>query len=242
MMETGSPLILREIYIVQDVSAEVLPLVPPHSRAVEGQKMFMSANWILRERLQWAVKAGGTTPDYGNAIQRDAAGNLFVTGWYSTTAFFGSSNVTTTGGNEVFVARCDSNGTWQWVASGGTPGIDIAYDIAIDDHDNSYITGYTNAGYPVIFGSDTITLVSDYSDVFVAKCDSNGIWQWLSVSGSSSWEVGYGIVIEGCNEYITGYFTLTVDFDSIPLTTSGSNSMHLLENTATALTLPLHFP
>lgn len=172
----------------------------------------------------WAVKAGGATPDYGNAIQRDATGNLFVTGWYSTTATFGSSSVTTSGGNEVFVARCDSNGTWQWVASGGTPGIDIAFDIALDDQDNSYITGYTNAGYPVIFGSDTITLASYYSDVFIAKCDSSGIWQWLSVSGDSSWDVGYGIVVEGCNAYVTGYFTLTVNFDSIPLTTSGSNS------------------
>ena len=189
----------------------------------------------------WAVKAGGTTPDYGNAIQRDAAGNLFVTGWYSTTAFFGSSSVTTTGGNEVFVARCDSTGTWQWVASGGTPGIDIAYDIAIDDHDNSYITGYTNAGYPVIFGSDTITLVSDYSDVFVSKCDSNGIWQWLSVSGSSSWDVGYGIVVEDCNEYITGYFTLTVDFDSIPLTTSGGNSDAFVGEYTDCVSIPIAF-
>ncbi|HYV90328.1 MAG TPA: SBBP repeat-containing protein [Chitinophagales bacterium] len=172
----------------------------------------------------WAKKAGGSTPDYGNAIVRDAAGNLFVTGWYSTTATFGGSSVTTSGGNEVFVARADSNGIWQWAATGGTPGIDIAYDIALDDHDNSYITGYTNAGYPVIFGNDTITLASNYSDLFIAKCDSGGTWQWLSVSGSSSWEVGYGIVAEACNQYVAGYFTLTVAFDSISLTSSGTNS------------------
>lgn len=172
----------------------------------------------------WAVKAGGLTPDYGNAIQRDDAGNLFVTGWYSATATFGSSSVTTSGGNEVFIARCDSDGLWQWVASGGTPGIDIAYDIALDNQDNCFITGYVNAGYPVIFGEDTIQLVSEYSDIFIAKCDSNGEWQWLSVSGGSSWDVSYGIVVKGCNSFVTGYFTLNVDFDSIPLTASGVNS------------------
>jgi PKD repeat protein len=170
----------------------------------------------------WAIKAGGSTPDYGNAIQRDISGNLYVTGWYSTTAAFGSSSVTTSGGNEVFVARCDPNGTWQWVASGGTPGIDIGYDIAIDNDDNSYVTGYVNAGYPVIFGSDTISIVSDFSDVFVAKCDSNGLWQWLLVNGGLSWDVGYGIVTENCSQYVTGYFSLAVNFDPILLTASGN--------------------
>lgn len=172
----------------------------------------------------WAIKAGGTTPDYGNALERDASGNLFVTGWYSTTAAFGSHSVTTSGGNEVFVARCDSSGTWQWVASGGTPGIDIPYDIAIDEQDNSYIAGYVNAGYPVIFGNDTISIASDYADIFTAKCDSSGMWQGLSVNGSTSWDVGYGIVVEDCSQYVTGYFSLAVNFDSILLTASGSNS------------------
>lgn len=174
--------------------------------------------------ISWAVKAGGSTPDYGNGLQRDASGNLFVTGWYSTTATFGSSAVTTLGGNEVFIARCDSVGNWQWAASGGTAGIDIAYDIVLDNEDNSYITGYVNAGYPVIFGSDTITIASDYSDIFLAKCDSSGSWQWLAVEGSVSWDVGYGIVTDNCSQYVTGYFTLGVNFDSILLTSSGVNS------------------
>jgi hypothetical protein len=174
--------------------------------------------------VHWAVKAGGSTPDYGNAIVWEEEGDLFVTGWYSTTATFGTSSVTTLGGNEVFVARCDSNGIWKWVASGGTAGIDIAYDIGLDEEKSSYLTGYVNAGYPVIFGNDTIMLASNYSDVFVAKCDSNGEWQWLSVSGDSSWDVGYGITVDGCHQYVTGYFTLTVAFDSIPLTAAGTTS------------------
>lgn len=172
----------------------------------------------------WAYRAGGSTPDIANAVMVDAAGNIFVTGWYSTTAFFGTNNVTTTGGNEVFVAKCSQGGTWQWVASGGTPGIDIAHDIAIDVNGNSYITGYVNAGYPVIFGNDTIQIPSDYSDIFTAKCNSAGSWNWLLVNGSTSWDVGYAILADTCTAYVAGYYSLGVDFGSTLLTAAGTTS------------------
>jgi len=43
---------------------------------------------------QWAVKAGGSATDRGNAISRDADGNSYVTGLFNGTATFGATTLT----------------------------------------------------------------------------------------------------------------------------------------------------
>lgn len=52
--------------------------------------------------------AGGTSYDYDNSIAVDASGNVYITGYYVGTATFGTTSITSVGGNyNIFVARLD---------------------------------------------------------------------------------------------------------------------------------------
>ena len=115
---------------------------------------------------QWAEQAGGTNNDFGKSIALDSAGNSYVTGKFIGTAIFGSISLTSCGWYDIFVAKMDADGIWQWAKQAGGNIIDEGFSITINDAGNCYVTGlfYETA----IFGSHTLTS-SGSADIFVAK-------------------------------------------------------------------------
>ena len=62
-----------------------------------------------------AVAAFGSTGgDYGYSVAVDSSGNVYTTGFFSGTVDFdpgaGTTNLTSNGGNDVFVLKLDSSG------------------------------------------------------------------------------------------------------------------------------------
>ncbi|MFA4851532.1 MAG: T9SS type A sorting domain-containing protein [Bacteroidales bacterium] len=55
--------------------------------------------------LIWALTAGNASGDYSRSIARDDNGNLYITGRFYNTLFFGDSSVTSYGSADVFVAK-----------------------------------------------------------------------------------------------------------------------------------------
>ncbi|MDW8335325.1 MAG: hypothetical protein RMM53_14025, partial [Bacteroidia bacterium] len=53
----------------------------------------------------WAMRAGGTDEDWGNAVAAHADGSATITGRFEGTADFGGVQLQSAGGNDVFVAR-----------------------------------------------------------------------------------------------------------------------------------------
>ncbi len=110
---------------------------------------------------QWVVRYDGidNSSDYGKAIAIDGSGNVIVTGYSDS---LGTRSDYTT-------IKYNSNGEEQWIARYNGPGNDYdkAYDLAIDDYGNVYVTGESRdlkKGY-------------DYATV---KYDSNGEEQWVA--------------------------------------------------------------
>ena len=60
----------------------------------------------------WVTQAGGTDVDVGEAITSLRDGNSIVTGYFSGTATFGNTTLTSAGLNDIFVAALDANGNW----------------------------------------------------------------------------------------------------------------------------------
>ena len=168
---------------------------------------------------QWATKAGGTEGDAGCAITIDYAGNSYVTGYFRETAIFGSYSITSNGGRDIFIAKMNADGNWQWATQAGGTGNDDGYSITIDNAGNTYVTG--NFWGTATFGSYSI-ISSGYGDIFIAKVDSGGNWQWATQVGGSDDDRGYSITIDYAgNSYVTGYFEGTATFGSDSLTSSG---------------------
>jgi len=173
-----------------------------------------SPDWI------WVHQAGGTNNDTAKAIVSDASGNCYVAGYFSGSATFGTSTISSTGGMDIFVAKHDANGTWLWAKRAGGPGTDQGTGISLDATGNVCVTGYF-AG-TALFGTRSLTS-SGYSDIFIARLDPSGNWLSAKRAGSPSDDVSYGISTDSSgNCYVTGYFYGTAVFGSISLTSNGS--------------------
>lgn len=177
--------------------------------------------------LVWARAMGGSNVDVGHAIAVNAAGEVWLTGAFRDSADFdpgpGVYNLTGQGTYEIFVCKLDATGNFVWAGGmGGNNGVEVGFDIAIDDAGNVYSTGFYNgtADFDPGPGVFTVASLGDY-DIYVSKLDTNGNFVWAVGVGSWRADISHGIALDTAGDvYITGLFTETVDFDPGPGTAS----------------------
>jgi hypothetical protein len=132
---------------------------------------------------KWIKQITGTDNQIIRGIQADGAGNCFVTGEFNSSSTFGTLTISSQGNFDVFVAKLNSSGNWEWAKSAGGAGDDragIGKSISVDPFGNSYITGYVNS--TAHFGTHIVTVLGQ-TDAFIAKCDPQGNFKWVQKSG-----------------------------------------------------------
>lgn len=130
---------------------------------------------------QWLKDFGTTDADSGEALAVDTTGNTYVVGY--TLGTFASN--TSTGSEDAFVTKLDGAGNIITTNQGGSPDVDMATAIAIDNTSGMiYVAGttYGIAGTPV--NSNPTDTTGNSSDIFIAKFDST-----LS-DPLSTWQIG----------------------------------------------------
>jgi hypothetical protein len=169
------------------------------------------AKYSSNGTLKWVKQAGGVADDYGYSVALDNTGNVFVTGYFTGNVYFGAINKTSVGGNDIFIAKYDSNGLEQWVQSAGGISNDIGIDICIDVAGDIIIDG--------VYGSD----------IFVAKYDNTGTFKWIQSAGGTGYDVAQGIAVDASkNIYITGIYANTATFGSLtPITSAGGSDIFI---------------
>ncbi|HOC95160.1 MAG TPA: SBBP repeat-containing protein, partial [Candidatus Cloacimonadota bacterium] len=127
----------------------------------------------------WAKGAGGTGEDICNSVARDNSGNYYVAGSFSGRVSFGSTTLASSGSGDIFVGKLDPSGNWLWARKAGGTLHDVASSIAVDSAGNAYITGNFASSALIFVSSTSLRLNrSGGTDLFVAKINSNGVWQW----------------------------------------------------------------
>ena len=149
-------------------------------------KLNNSGSW------QWAVQAGGSENDHGLSIAVDSSGNVYAAGWFQGNASFGSTNLTSNGGMDSFIAKLNSSGSWQSAVKAGSSQSDFwAYTIAVDSSDNAYVAGSFKSTATV--GSSNLSS-SGRGDIFVyaniADRDLDGIKNPIDAcsNGATDWK------------------------------------------------------
>ena len=188
---------------------------------------------------QWAGRVGGTSGDVGHGVSVDGSGNVLVTGTFQGTVDFdpgaGTANLTSAGGDDVFIVKLDSGGNYAWAKRVGGTGSDIGRAAAVDSAGNVLITGYFNSTVDFDPGSGTSNLTSvGLDDVFVQKLDAAGNYLWARRIGGTSYDYGTRVAVDSVgNVLVTGYFAGTADFNpgagTANLTSAGSNDAFVVK-------------
>ena len=168
-----------------------------------GGTDFFVAKYDSTGNYLWAFNVGGTSSDYGLAITTDVSGNVYVTGNFRDTADFDPSgntaNLISNGQWDIFVAKYDSTGNYLWAFNVGRIWGDSGSDIAIDPAGSGdvYVTGYFTGTADFDPSGNTANLTSNGSaDIFVARYDATGNYQWAFNVGGTDYDVGYGIATD----------------------------------------------
>ncbi|OFY71907.1 MAG: hypothetical protein A3G23_05130 [Bacteroidetes bacterium RIFCSPLOWO2_12_FULL_37_12] len=176
--------------------------------------------------IQWAKAMGGSTDaDFGESVAVSPSGDVVVTGYFTSTATFGTTQLTTYGQQDIFIAKYQSDGTFSWAKKAGSPSGDQGLDIACDFNNNIFITGVFSG--TVKFDAISVTASGAVGfDVFLAKYNNAGdaIWAKKGISQSGAYEYGYGVAADRSgNIIICGYFKggSSLSFGTTTLTNSG---------------------
>lgn len=160
-------------------------------------------------------------------VATDKVGNVYITGNFSATGvavdFDPGAGVSsyTTAHADIFIAKYTPTGTFVWVDVLTVTDADrdggVGASLAIDGNNNVYLTGYFVGTADFDPGVNTAirTSISLFEDLYVAKYNTDGQFQWVNTVGNrNEYSFGTGVDVDaGGNVYITGSFGGTVDFD-----------------------------
>ncbi len=171
--------------------------------------------------ILWAMRAGGYGSDRALSVKADAAGNIYITGFYYGSASFGTFTLNSSNGSqEIFIAKLNSSGTFIWAVSAGGAMADIGNAIDVDVNGNVLVTGQFQGS--ATFGSSTLTSVinpqTTFSslDVFTAKYDNNGNFLWVRQGAAEYTDRGLDIAADANgNIFVCGQFSDTIVFNQV---------------------------
>jgi hypothetical protein len=160
----------------------------------------------------WTRRMGGTDGCSAYSICTDAAGNVYVAGYFQSSSvnfaedWGGSDTKTNAGYWDIFVTKINANGTYGWTRRMGGTSDDVAYSICTDASGNVYVAG--RFGGTVNFaedwgGNDTKT----NGGGFVTRINADGRYAWTRRMGGQDIDGVNAICTdEGGNIYVAGAF------------------------------------
>ena len=178
---------------------------------------------------------GGTGTDRGGQIALDNSGDLYLTGWFQSTADFdpgiGVYNLTSAGNADVFLSKLDTSGNFIWAKRIGGSGNDKGVYISVDTNGRIYTSGIFEGTVDFDPNASTYNLSSaGGTDISICKLDTTGNFLWAKQIGGIGNESGGAFVLDANgNIHITGNFESIVDFDpgtdTVNLTSAGNKDV-----------------
>ena len=186
----------------------------------------------------WSKSFGCGQPVYDPAVAIGNDGNIHLTGVFTNTMDADPGDgpgevfdLTSNGGNDVFITTLDPQGEFIRSTSFGDIGDDRGHGIAVDAANNVYVTGYFAGDITIDPNGANITLSNvsgaSYCDVFTLKLNPSGTAEWAFSFGGPGYDRGLGITVNAAQEvYVAGGVASAADLDPGPGTflNTGSDS------------------
>jgi hypothetical protein len=183
-----------------------------------GNTDVFTAKLDFSENVIWATHQAGFYVDKAKSLALDNDGNVFVSGEFDDIIYFGEDSLITNGVNDIFIAKYDNSGVYQWAKHLGSVFNEYAYTILTGNFGDVYVSG-TFKG-EMTDGSHQLVTGNYETDMFIAKYNTIGNLQWLSQSGGKNTSFANKIVSDPNNYmYIIGGFGENFAFEIDTLNT-----------------------
>jgi hypothetical protein len=194
----------QNIYLAGSFTdSATLPSVHGPSKTVTGvgQTIFL-AKYHPSGKLVWVqtgtIALSSNNEAFGVAVE-PVTGTVFITGRTLSATTFSSSDGTehTVPGPfawHMFLVKYDTNGNFQWGQSNEASINCIAHKVAVDAHNNAYVTGWlegattfhSNDGHDLTvtgLGQPVQSFPDFPDDAFIVKYDAEGNAKWANLLG-----------------------------------------------------------
>ena len=169
--------------------------------------------------FEWANSFGNNTNESGRSVHVNDSGFILLAGTYQNTIDLdpsgGISNVTSNGGNDVFVVKIDTSGSFVWGKSFGGTLYESCGEIISDPLGELYIVGSflgtINFNQPNTIYNFTS---NGYNDIYILKLGILGDFQWAKTIGGPHQDGMSSISIDLSQDlYFSGNYQNTVDLN-----------------------------
>lgn len=170
-------------------------------------------------KLDWVNSMAGNSYDACKAIIRDNDGNIYTTGYFSTTVDFDPApavfNLSSVNAEDAYLAKYDPQGKLIWAKPIGDFRYQAGNALAVDAAGNIYVTGIFFGTTDFDPGPGVTNLTSaGNEDIFVCKFNNTGNFVWAKRFGGPTNDFCNAIRLDASgNIYFNGYFENTADFD-----------------------------
>ncbi len=185
-----------------------------------GQVPFIASYDKSNGTFNWGFDIGGSIGfNLIRDLDVDESGNIYVTGAFRSTKDFDPSPdssflLSSSGGDDIFVASYTPQGTFRWANRGGASGADTGIAVHYENG-RLHLTGNFRFTSSFSGGADPVQLASAGDlDVFFARYDAT-TGELLSITGigGPGSDSGEGVTTDADgNVVIAGFFNTAVDF------------------------------
>jgi hypothetical protein len=183
MIPNATPEGMYYIWIIADVNSTA-------NQSDETNDYASAGFSVIDVPATFAISAGGGSAE-GLSVSALKDGGAIVTGYIERggESTFGSTTLAAAGYNDLFVAKVNASGVWDWAARAGATGSNALGAAVSTFEDGSAVIAGHFMGSPT-FGGTTLTGTSD-SQMFVAKIGANGTWLWATAVGGTSFPASW---------------------------------------------------
>jgi hypothetical protein len=174
------------------------------------------------------------------AVVADASGNMLVTGYFASIANFGSTQLVSAGGYDVFLAKWNtSTSTWAWAVRAGRR---RRRSVAVSNG-NVYVCGDFVSNTGTVIAGTSLTGAGG-TDVFLVKytdAGSTATSGWAVSGGGTDYDYGRSVAVSGTNVYLPATPTMAAPSPMAgppPAAAPATTTWPALPSVATASTWP----
>ncbi len=161
----------------------------------------------------WAFNIGTDGIESGWDVDVDAAGNVYIGGYFQGfnvdfNTGPGTNNLNAVGGIDAFVAKYNSNGQYQWAFNIGGHAREEVFSLDVQGNE-LVVTGFYLSDSIDIDPSSSVKYLKNYGggDIFIAKYDLNGAFKCGFHVGSNKLDIGQDVwLLDNGEVYLTGSY------------------------------------